>query len=227
MPQFIKVSDKVIEEIKEFAVKLDLENNILPASEWQKLSDTARKVFCHESGLYGIPTKELILHLNTLIDNWGFNRNYCVEIGAGLGWLGQGLGIKCTDSKYQATAEGKSAYKTMRQPTIDYGKHVRKIDALGYVSRYEPDLVIASWVSHRFNPKKPEMMGFLQGVKFDRILDHCRKLILIGNDGSDESGHVFNPILEIEHETHRLPFLMSRSATPNGDFLKIWNGYKK
>ncbi len=59
------------------------------------------RMMLHNEAIYLYPTPELVEYLSKLIH--GHNT---IEVGSGKGLLCDALGIKGTDSKYQATQEG-------------------------------------------------------------------------------------------------------------------------
>jgi len=115
---------------------------LLPASEYEDIPLESLRLWCYLNARYGLPTLELINWLKEIIGN-----KKCIEIGAGHGDLGRYLDILQTDSKLQDFAPVKNIYRQWGSPIIKYPDSVRKLDALDAVIKYEPEIVIGSWVT--------------------------------------------------------------------------------
>lgn len=187
------------------------------AAEIDKVSPQARALWCHVHARYGIPTQELIAWLKTIIGN-----RRAIEIGSGSGDLAHHLGIQATDSRMQDNPEIRAMYQMTRQPTIAYPPFVRKLEALDAVEEYDPDVVVASWVTRWIDPDKPMPAsgGSIFGVKEEKIVEKGITYVLIGN----HSVHGNKDILKLDHRELNLPFLRSRSSKPDLNRVWIWNG---
>jgi len=144
----------------------------LPASWWLEKGFTFRRSFLHFRAQYFLPTLESIGFIHSLI---GDPKN-CIEVGAGNGWLGYLLGVRMTDSWLQRKPEVAQIYEGSKQPTIEYGLDVEKLDAISAVKKYKPDTVIASWVSDLLN------LSWSNPYAIDEVemMNHCRRYIFIG-----------------------------------------------
>ena len=69
------------------------EMKILPASVWESFSWSEVRMLLHETGVYVVPTEELIDYLDKQIGEYS-----AIEICAGNGFIGRELGIPVTDS---------------------------------------------------------------------------------------------------------------------------------
>lgn len=174
-----------------------------------------RAMFGVRHAFYGLPTIELIEHLKSLIAG-----RSAIEIGAGSGVLAQALGIPATDNRQQEWPSVQEYYAALRQPTIRYGDHVEALDAKAAVAKYKPQVVIASWVTHRYDPARHEAGGNQDGVDEVALLKHCEEYILIGN----EKVHASKPLWALPHTKEQLPFLFSRAANGSADFIARWSG---
>lgn len=174
-----------------------------------------RAMFGVRHAFYGLPTIELIEHLKSLIAG-----RSAIEIGAGSGVLAQALGIPATDNRQQEWPSVQEYYAALRQPTIRYGDHVEALDAKAAVAKYKPQVVIASWVTHRYDPARHEAGGNQDGVDEVALLKHCEEYILIGN----EKVHASKPLWALPHTKEQLPFLFSRAANGSADFIARWPG---
>lgn len=189
---------------------------LLYADEYDAIHREALRLFCHQHARYGLPTVELIVWLLEKLAG-----RIAIEIGAGSGDLAPHLGIPATDSWCQEKSDVKIYYAVMGQPRIRYPERVEKLDAAEAIQKYDPEIVVASWVTHWISPDAPvpEGGGNVYGVREDLIVDSGRTYIFVGN----EAVHRHKPILDRPHETYRLPFLRSRASRAELDCVWIWN----
>lgn len=185
---------------------------ILSADWWQQFSKEEIAMFCHLNAYYAIPTKELIDWLAPRLRG-----RTAIEIGAGAGVLAAALGIPATDNRMQEWPAIAAHYKRLRQPTITYGTQVEALDAKRAVAKYKPDVVIASWVTHRWLPQESWREGNAEGVEERDIIKHA-EYILIGHSHV----HRLKPILEQPHDTYTPSWLVSRALSEGTNFIKIW-----
>ncbi|HEY9663792.1 MAG TPA: hypothetical protein V6C65_35535, partial [Allocoleopsis sp.] len=126
--------------------------------------------------------------------------------------------IPMTDNYCQTFPEVKAYYDRIRQPVIKYGKNVERLDALEAIDRYEPDVVIGSWVTHWVDPlveELPDGGGNVYGIKEDEILKRVRAYIVIGS----KQIHGTKLITRHPHETYEFPWLKSRRAD---NVIYVW-----
>ena len=109
-------------------------------------------------------------------------------------------------------------YRALGQPTVPYGDHVEKLDAAAALATYRPQVVIACWVTHRFEAHRPEAGGSVTGVDEAAIIAACEEYIVIGN----ERVHAGKPIWSLPHEKLTPPWLYSRAVNGSADFVAIW-----
>lgn len=174
--------------------------------QWEDL-----RLFCHEYARYGLPTQELIDCIKNIIGN-----KKALEIGSGHGDLGYHLGIPMTDSKIQQDPQIAAYYAAMRQPNIKYPFDVEKLEAMEAIEKYNPEVVVASWVTEKHDGKKSH--GFMHGVREDKLLDLVEKYIFIGNVDI----HSEKEILKRDHFTLDDSFIISRAANRKGNRIWIW-----
>jgi len=197
-----------------------IENNVIPNSEFQllnasyyeALSTNELAFFAWKHAFYTVPTIELITFLKEQI---GEEKNV-LEIGAGNGFLGKALNIKCTDNKMQDDPIVKLSYRTTNQPTIIYGANVEKIDAESAVKKYHPNIVIASWVTQKYSKFKE--IGNPYGPDLREIVKNCQKFIFIGNDDT----HGWFEIFGLPHRTIKVDGYISRAIKPKNNYIYIW-----
>lgn len=189
------------------------EMRILPASVWESFSWNEVRMLLHETGVYVVPTEELIDFLDNQI-----GEERAIEICAGNGFIGRELGIPVTDS-YQQQDDPSTVmyYKMFKQPTIRYPKDVIKLEANKAVDKFRPHTVIACYATHKW--RYDTMSGNDKGVDFNRMMKRIHRLILVGNT----EVHKDNPLMNIPHEEIILPGLITRSAHPETNRIFIWN----
>lgn len=169
-------------------------------------------IFCGIHGFYCIPTTELIDFLKEEIKG-----KTAIEIGSGNGVLCRELGIIGTDNFQQLIPKYKKEYERVEQAIVPYGKHVEKLSANDAVKKYKPNVVIAAWCTHKYNPRKPELRGNEIGIDENKILKSA-KYIHIGNVVS----HKLKPILSYPHRVVKAEWLISRSIHRNDNVIWIW-----
>lgn len=203
-------------EINDISSELIMENGklrLFSAEHYKKFKWNDFRVFCHNYARYGIPTIELVDYVKNLID-----RRSAIEIGSGCGDFGYHLGIKMTDSWQQQFPEIKKIYDMSGQPTIKYPDDVEKIEALDAVNKYNPKVVIASWITP-YSPFETNFGSNPFGVKEDKILKLVETLIIVGNLDT----HGDKPILAYEHKTIHAPWIVSRAKNPQNNCIFIWD----
>lgn len=170
--------------------------------------------FCIENGMYNFPTKELVEYLKEEIGD----EKKVLEIGAGNGVMAKELGILATDSYQQVRADMRELYLTIGQEVVRYGEHVEKYDAQQSISKFKPNVVIAAWVTHKYDPKRHYSGGNSEGVNEGYILERVNKYIFIGN----EETHKKKFILEKGHRTFKAEWLYSRSMNKEKNIIWTW-----
>jgi hypothetical protein len=187
---------------------------IRPFSFFKHLNHEHLVIWCHKHGIYCVPTTELIDWLTPHII-----KDKTIEIGAGNGAIGRVLNIPITDSCYMRNNQQVIlTYTLMRQPLTKYPDDIIELDAISAINHYAPDVVIGSWITHKYNPEQHEREGNMFGVDEQIILDNVKKYIMIGN----ESVHKQKPILEKHHIAFKADWLISRSMHINSNIIYIW-----
>jgi hypothetical protein len=186
---------------------------VAPAAVLAETSAEERMLFGVQHGVYGLPTAELCDFLRRRI-----GARTAIEIGAGTGVLARTLGIVATDNRQQEDAAVRAHYRSLGQPTVPYGADVKKLDAHRAVEQHRPQVVIACWVTHRFDPMAPDAGGSETGVDEAAIIASCEEYIFIGN----EHVHRNKPIWKLPHEKLTPTWLYSRAINGTRDFISIW-----
>lgn len=197
---------------KEGALNENGELQILDASFWQQFSQIEISNFCVANAFYCIPTTELVLWLQERIAG-----HRTIEIGSGNGVMAKRLGIPATDNRMQEWPKIAIAYEAVRQRPIKYGDNVICLDAQAAVEKYKPELVIAAWVTHKWNPKDVQREGNMYGVTEEDINKNAA-YIHIGN----RYVHRDKPILDLPHEEYEFPWLISRAINGSPNFIAVW-----
>lgn len=186
---------------------------VVPASVLHLTTEAERMLFGVRHGVYGLPTLELCDYLRHRIAG-----RRAIEIGAGTGVLAQALGIPATDNRQQEEPAIAAHYERLGQPTVPYGDQVEKLDAASAIEKYRPEVVVACWVTHRFDASQPDRGGSTSGVDEAAVIGSCQEYIFVGN----EHVHRHKPIWALRHEKLTPPWLYSRAANGSPDFIAIW-----
>ncbi|MFI5296662.1 MAG: hypothetical protein ACHREM_01075 [Polyangiales bacterium] len=186
-----------------------------PAAEFRAMDRTAFMIWCYRNARYGLPTVELVAWIKDRIGG-----RPAIEIGAGMGDLGNALRIPMTDSGAQDTPELRTYYRAMGQRAIVPPRDVARMGGNAAVASYRPSVVVASWVTQRFRPGDTErdIGAFAEGVDELTLLEHVHTYIFLGN----KKVHGDKRILAQPHEEHALPFLVSRALAPELDVVWVW-----
>jgi hypothetical protein len=191
---------------------------IMPASFYRDTTVAERALFGQRNGIYGFPTAEQVDWLRAEIGG-----RSAIEIGAGHGALADALGIPATDSKMQLDPLIAQFYAASGQPTVIYGPDVEQLDAAGALARYRPQVVIATWVTHKFDEARSAAGGNMFGVDEEALLDGCDTYIFIGNTHVHRHKAIWNrPHRRIEPD-----WLYSRAVNGTPEFIAIWQGKGK
>lgn len=194
----------------------DGEMILAPSAFYDMIPFESLRLWCHLHARYGLPTTELIGWLKHEIGN-----RFAIEIGAGSGDLCRNLGIVGTDNYQQTYPDVMMHYTLTGQPLIHYPRYVREMSAAEAIKTYQPEVVLASWVTEWIDPNLPvpEHGGNVYGIKENEIIDAGITYILIGNI----SIHGKKSIMSRPHVELDLPFVRSRSTYPKLNRIWIWN----
>lgn len=186
----------------------------MPAEFYAGFSQNDLSVWCMRRGFYCLPTLELVDFVREQIAG-----EKAIEIGAGHGALGRALGIPTTDSHQQSRPEVVAHYARLNTAVVRYPMDVEKLTAMQAVEKYQPTVVLACWVTHRYHPVLHARGGNMDGVDEPKLLAKASvlKYVFVGH----ERTHANKVILKERHETFRLPFLFSR-AMDSGNVAWVW-----
>lgn len=191
---------------------------ILPAAYWATTTAQERAKLGMRHGIYAFPTVELVERLREIIGD-----RSAIEIGAGTGVLAEALDIPATDSRQQDRPEIQLLYKALRQSTVPYGPNVLTMDGNQAVRRLKPQVVVAAWVTHKWDDKRPQAEGNAFGVDELAILYRAELYVFVGNEKVHEGKAIWDQPHTIEYP----PYLYSRAVNGSRDFLAIWEGHRK
>lgn len=186
---------------------------VVPARLLQATTPNERFMFGVRHGIYNLPTEELCAFLRDRIAG-----RRAIEIGAGHGVLAEALGIPATDSRLQEEPDIAAYYRAIRQPTVPYGPHVEKLDAVAAVAKHRPQVVIGSWITHMADPQQPDKGGSTRGVDEANLIASCDEYICIGN----QKVHQHKSIWALPHENITPPWVFSRAVNGTPDFIAWW-----
>lgn len=212
MEKYVLDPDK-IRDLAPDVLGADGRLKVLPASFWAETTPDERAMFGVRHGLYGFPTLELVEYLGNLI-----NGRSAIEIGAGSGVLCEALGIKGTDSYQQREPKYRAFYELHSQPIVEYGPNVEKIDARTAVKAFKPQVVIGSWVTHKYDPRRAFAGGNEAGVDEVPIIRRVETYVLIGN----QKVHSNTPIWNLPHSIVYPDWVYSRAWNGTPDFVATW-----
>lgn len=192
---------------------------LLPARFWLDLPREVVAAWGHLRGTYGIPTIEIINWLREQIAG-----RTVIEIGAGNGDFAYHLNIQATDSYAQDDPLTKMLYKATGQPVIQYPPEVERLNAEMAVAKYQPQVVIASWVTQLFVEgldKEGNAQAFIHGVDEIALLSQpfIETYIVIGN----MDNHGRKRARRKPHSVLKPYGLVSRSMAPEKNCVFLWN----
>ncbi len=191
---------------------------LLPAAHYARYPLAVLRVWCSLRARYAIPTVELIAWLKSEIRD-----RTALEIGSGNGDVGYHAGIRETDSFVQQTTEVLAFYNIMQQAPTAPPPAVEKIDALDAIRQHRPQVVVAAWVTRKYDPLRDGSgaQASIHGVDEDALLDlpGVETYIHIGS----EPVHAQKTILRRPHRTVKLPGLLSRTSDPSSNVIWIWD----
>lgn len=189
---------------------------MVPAATYAKYDLGTRCALCVKHALYGLVTTELV----------GFIREHiadrrAIEVGSGDGVLAAALGIRATDNHMQTWAPIRKEYAKMMQPTIKYGPNVENVGAAEAVNQYEPQVIVASWLTHLYRPEEHERGGSMYAADERVLLANCETLIFFGNTSAHAKHRLWNQL----HQIYEADWMYSR-AVRGKNFVGVWTGGK-
>jgi len=174
-------------------------------------------VWCHNKGIYCLPTVELIewLRLHVILGE-------TIEIGSGNGAIGRALDIPTTDACLMRRPDIMLYYSMTGQPVTNYPEDIIELDAIAAIDAYKPSVVIGSWITHKYDEKQHHRGGNAFGVDEFIVINRVNKYIMIGN----EIVHALKPALELPHKEYKFPWLFSRSLKYENNIIYVWEKHE-
>jgi hypothetical protein len=200
-------------DLRSVALDKDGRLKILAAMFWAQTTSTERALFGHYTGIYSLPTTELVARLREIIRG-----RAAIEIGAGNGVLSDALGIVGTDSFQQNMPLYREIYDHLGTPTVPYGPKVIAMDAATAVRHYKPQVVLGCWVTRKYDLQEHDCGGNEVGVDELDVFAHCETYVFVGH----ERVHPYSKLWEREPQIEFPPYLYSRAQEgPGRDFLAV------
>lgn len=190
---------------------------VMPASFYAETTPDERRLLCSRQGVYSLPTTELIAWLKDFV---GGRR--AMEIGSGSGAICRALRIRGTDNFMQDRPDISAIYQGTGQATVKYSPQVERIAAYDAVRKFKPQVVIAAWVTHLYNPAEHWREGNQWGVDERDIIENCEAYVFVGNRHT----HRNKPIWDLPHTVIEPDWLYSRAMTDAADFIAVWERAK-
>jgi hypothetical protein len=184
----------------------------VPAQKLEGINQDHLMLWCVLNAVYQIPTIELIDWLRQYIGN-----KAAIEICAGKSGIGRALGIRATDSWMQTRPEVMAYYQMLKQMPVIPPGYVEKIDANDAVKKYDPQIVVGSFVTQRWLSEN-DVDGNAFGPVEEEWLDAGKTYIHIGN----EETHQNKRVLSRSHKTFKFPWLRSRSMDQQKNVIWVW-----
>lgn len=209
-----KIYPTSIEDIEAKAINFRGELNVLPAAWWREQPAEKVDYFIWKYAIYVLPTTELVDFIDKLIIG------KAIEIGSGNGALAKALGIQATDSKLQSRADIKLLYSLMKQPTINYPRHVEKLEGNEAVDKYKPDTVVGAFITHLYDPAIGD--GNVDGINEAVMLRKVKRYIHIGNLFTHRNKPI-NKMATRKFTYLQLPFLITRSDDQSQNCIWVFD----
>jgi hypothetical protein len=214
LPPDMHLVDGKTRDLTPLAFTPDGQFRIRSIEDWRDTTQPERSLLAVRHALYVLPTTELVARLRELIAG-----RRAIEIGSGNGVLAAALGIPATDNRMQERPKYAASYAAMGQPTIRYGDNVERLDAHAAVDKHRPQVVIAAWITHKYDPRRHEAGGNEIGVVEEDVIDRVESYILVGNS----QVHRHKSIWSRPHSIEYHDYLLSRAMGGGRDFIAVWN----
>lgn len=182
----------------------------IPNDELEEVPNEHLTIWCVKNAVYQLPTLELINFLKEKIAG-----RKAIEICSGRGHIARLLEIKATDNYMQTRPEILAYYLSMGQMPIVPPDFVEKMDAIEAIRKYNPEIVIGCFVTHKWEN------GLQTGNEFgpdERKIIEVADYIMVGNDRI----HWEKPIRQVQHEELYFPWLRSRAFDQDRNCVMIW-----
>lgn len=213
------LSDEDVSYMDKLLFGPDGKLQVVPAKELASLPPTHLMIWGNKNGVYTYPTQELIDWLKERIAG-----RTAIEIGAGLGGVGRGVGITMTDSHIQTSPEMLAYYAAMRQVPISPPEDVLKFEANDAVDHFQPEVVVGCYITQKYLPgdeNAPVIGSSVYGVDELTMLPKIKTYLNIGN----YSVHHDKRIRKFPHTVYQFDWLFTRSTNPEQNEIVVWEGF--
>ena len=185
---------------------------VVPHAKLANISSNEIKVWCVKNAVYQVITWELVQYLKRFIGN-----RTAIEVCAGNGALGRALDIPRTDSYVQLKLI--EHYTRLGQQITVPPPDVRKLDALEAVRKYDPQVVIASFSTHKW--VEGDNDGSMYGVDEVALLAHpsVQAYVVVGN----KAVHGGKKIWPMLTNSKKADWLVSRCQDPSQNRIFTWD----
>lgn len=187
---------------------------LFPAEFYHSLDNTDLRVWCLCRAIYQLPTIELIEWLKA-----NFNLDKAIEIGAGNNYLYHHLNIKGVDNYSEQIPAVKLVHDILHEPSTNPPPEVEKIEAIAAIKKYQPETVIASWMTLKCEDPEGVDAGHKYAPDEQEILKTGVTYIHIAN----ENIHGDREIMNKPHEKYYFDWLVSRGKYPEKNCIYVWN----
>jgi hypothetical protein len=187
---------------------------VLPAAFWDAFKQEEICTFCVKNGFYHVPTIEFCEWLRTLIGP----DLQALEIGAGNGVQAAYLGMRATDNYLQTWPDIKQLYGDLEQATVPYGRNVEKVDGLVAAKHYGADVIVAAWVTHKYDKRFPQKGGNMYGVDEGKLLKLVKSYVHIGHTRVHQTKLIRAQV----HRAYTPPGLVCRALAPGHAQVLVW-----
>ncbi len=215
------IRDANVTYLDEFLLNKDGRVKALSVVALRQLDPAHLMIWMQKNGRYNLPTAELVDWLKLLIED---ECGSALEVAAGMGDLGYHLGIPMTDSYVQTSPEMQAYYAAFGAKPIHPPADVEKADAETAVKQHRPQIVIASWLTQKYQPGdesiQPKIGSSIYGADEFEILRNTSTYIHIGN----RAVHGDKRLLKIPHITLRGE-LVSKGFDQSLNEITIWTRF--
>jgi hypothetical protein len=200
-------------------VLLDNNNQVkmLSINEYAKIPHMHIMQWSSENARYQFPTTELISWLKNKINN-----RSAIEVAAGMGDISYHLGIPASDNRSQERPEMRLYYSSLGVAITSPPERIETLDAVEAVKKYNPQVVIASWLTQKYLPgdEEKKIGSNVYGPDEFEIITHpsVECYIHIGNYNT----HKDKRILQVQHQELQFNWLKSRAMDQSKNVLFVW-----
>lgn len=189
-------------------LSLDMEfYNAYPPEAWA--------LACGNRGVYQLITNETLCFIQHLVKG-----SRAIEVCAGIGTIGRSLKIPTTDRMVNKIWEANLYYKAhdnFYNKPIEYPKDIEQITAHQAIKKYDPQWIIASWVTQKLIPGPK--IGQMYGPMEEEFIDG-RNYIHLGS--GQNLVHQKKRINKKSHWVIEADWIVARDSHKSQSQIRIW-----